>query len=84
MARNTEVVNGIHLVKLQAYGEQCSMTVPKKLRVSAGIDPSNFVSVIALGPCLVIMQASDVTREGIAADVKKAVERAVKAWEKSK
>ena len=81
MPSNTELDNGLHLVK--AVGRHTTrMTVPKPLCESAKISNGMYLAVMSIGPCLVVTPITDVSKDGAHAEFARAFEKMVKAWEK--
>jgi antitoxin component of MazEF toxin-antitoxin module len=75
----------VHLRKTLRMGGSVTITVPAPLLPAAKIRPGQFLAFCAVGPCILITPITDVEDHAtVAAQMRAAVERAVKAWEKEK
>ena len=82
MGRETEIANGLHVVKLRIYGGNASVTLPEQIRESVNFTNGFYLGVIALGPCVILARITDITPEGSTAEMQRAVRQAYKEWEK--
>lgn len=81
MARYTEIVDGLHLVKL-GLGETCQVVIPKSIKVEAQLRPGQYVGIRRLGKILVIVPLTQIDQDGAVTEFGKLFEQAIKAWEK--
>jgi hypothetical protein len=81
MARETEIAEGIHVIKISVYDTSSQLSIPKPLRVSTGITSSQFLGVMALGKCIIITPVRDTSADGIGSEMRHQFELAIKAWE---
>ena len=75
----------IHLRKTRGYGGSVNICIPADLTREAKIRPGQFLAFCVLGPCILITPITDVENHAVVADqMRAALERALKAWEKTK
>lgn len=81
-ARNTIGEPAIYKVRLQGQ-HGAAIGLPKDVCLALGMAPGqSFVAVRAVGPCLVITRATDVSSpESRTADADAELERAIAAWD---
>lgn len=77
MARDSQITDGLHMVKLRVAGENASVTVPKEIRELVGVEAGCFLAVRAIGPCVVICQITDVSADGAQRQADDAFEKAI-------
>jgi bifunctional DNA-binding transcriptional regulator/antitoxin component of YhaV-PrlF toxin-antitoxin module len=83
MARDTHITAELHLIK--ATGEEYTrVTIPKPLREALAIEQNTYLGMRTLGPCLIITKLRDVSPDAAPIEMAKQIERALKAWAKSK
>jgi hypothetical protein len=82
MARDTELVNGIHVISATVKNHSTRVTVPKPMSESLAISSGTYLGVRRIGDVIVFAKITNVTPEGATAEMNKAFERAIKAWEK--
>lgn len=73
---------GIHVVKIQRNGRGFVCSIPKEIAEELGLLPgAGFLSVRAIGECIVISQAKDVSPEGLPAEADENFRNAMAAFE---
>jgi antitoxin component of MazEF toxin-antitoxin module len=81
MPSDTQIVDGIHLVKASGFGSP-RVGVPEKLAEAAHVNNGAYVGVMVVGPCVIICPVANVTRDGMPEEMARKFEAAVKAWQK--
>lgn len=79
----TPAIGGINIYKVRLAGEHgCTVALPKDVCLALGMVPGQaFVAVRAVGPCLVISRATDVSSdEARAAEADGAVAGLIEVW----
>jgi hypothetical protein len=84
MARNTELVEGKHLLKPSAYAGRVVIGFPRALATEAGMDGSMFVGAMVVGKCLIVARVNNVQPEPMAEELARIFEKAIAEWEKEK
>jgi hypothetical protein len=82
MARNTEIIEGKHLIKATSYDGRTMVAVPKKLAAEVGINGDGFVGAMVVGNCVVLAQVSRINPEEFEAEMNGIFDRAIEEWKK--
>jgi hypothetical protein len=75
--------SGIYLLKIRKYGENRAVSIPKKVAEGAELTEGFFVGILAVGPCVVMVQIRQGANKEIEEEVRVAFEAAIAAWRKS-
>lgn len=79
---NTELVNGLHLVKFQTYGETARVTIPISIARALAISNGSYYGLRQIGECIVLTKVTQLEHSETQEEFAESFERAVRAWEK--
>lgn len=81
MTRTQVKGTAIHLIKVRQYGNNRSIAIPQDVSESAGLVDGFYSAVVAIGPCVIVARVTQNTRDGVEAELRHAVNRAITEWE---
>jgi hypothetical protein len=84
MPANTEVIDGLHILKLTGLQGGIRVQIPTAVREQLQLRPGLYVTLRCIGPCVVVSLAKDITPEGVREDSDAAFKKAIREFEKAR